>query len=160
MLHTACSGCHQRCFVRQALTALSPRLRLGLQHLSQSPSDRRPFFSALLRMTGPKRSSQPVAGASSNGDAQATKKGKSGERNMAVELLDFINEAWTQYHAVGPSATRLTKHASSHSSRRFGCVLQHDCAWAEVRHFFFFVDLRRTVVDSAAVETLDVSLTS
>ena len=107
MLHTACSVCNQRCFARQALKALSPRLRLGLQHLSQSPSDRRPFFSALLRMTGPKRSSQLLPEASSNGDAQATKKGKSGDRNVAVELLDFINEAWTQYHAVGLSCSSL-----------------------------------------------------
>ena len=107
MLHTACSGFNQRCFARQALKALSPRLRLGLQHLSQGPSDRRPLFSALLRMTGPKRSSQLLPEASGNGDAQATKQGKSGDRDIAVELLDFINEAWTQYHAVGPSCRSL-----------------------------------------------------
>ena len=34
-----------------------------------------------------------------NGPTTA-KKAKT-ERHMGQELLDFINEAWTQYHAVG-----------------------------------------------------------
>lgn len=101
MLQAACTGCHQRCFARNALLTRQP-----LCHdLVLDPQ--RPAFSILSSMTGTKRTSRPQSTAASNGDAQLIKKGKTGNRNMAVELLEFINEAWTQFHAVGMYCTCL-----------------------------------------------------
>ena len=69
--------------------------------------EHRPFFSGIVGMTGTKRPAKADAQSASAAaaDSIAPKKSKIGDRNLAQELLDFINEAWTQFHAVGAPGT-------------------------------------------------------